>query len=232
MKSLKDIIGKAIGLNYEKEIIISELDLNKSTRYNIKKELFNNYKLKPFEEKDLDILITFCEKCGDDGQIDNIEHFVERRFNGILFFKDTTLIGYMWWHDMQSRGYHYDLNRLPIKLKNEHEIYCELFYIKPEHRGQGIALYLLSEIHSKWHKDGYTKLYGYVNTDNISARWIYRILAWEEIRRIKEYSIIINKEKRKFFFYGTHPKDLYLFFSINMVRFFRRKILTLINLGS
>ena len=52
-KFLKDIISKVICLNYETEAIISELDLSKSSRRNFKKELFNDYKLKPFEEKDI-----------------------------------------------------------------------------------------------------------------------------------------------------------------------------------
>ena len=231
-KFLKDIISKVICLNYETEAIISELDLSKSSRRNFKKELFNDYKLKPFEEKDLADVLAFCEKS-DAREVIKVKHFVELKYNGILFFKDTALIGYLWWHDIQLRGYRFELEKLPIKLKRENEIYGEYYYIKPEYRGQGIALYLLSEIHSKWRRDGYTKLYGFVFKDNISARWVNRILGFEEIKRIKAYSIIINKKKREFFFYGTHPKDLFLFFSRNMNRFFKRIVLKkLINLRS
>ncbi|UCE06739.1 MAG: hypothetical protein JSW07_01475, partial [bacterium] len=62
MKHLKDLINKVICLNYEREIMITELDLNKPSRYYVKKELSNNYKLKYFEEKDLNALMSFIEE--------------------------------------------------------------------------------------------------------------------------------------------------------------------------
>lgn len=221
MKFLKDKIKKVLCLNYERETMITELDLSKPSRFYVNRELSKNYNLKSFEEKDLNALMAFIEE-NNPSEIDYNKSIIEGKCKGSLFYKDEILIGYAWHLDKRSMSYNHDFDNLPIKLKSENEVYGFNNYIKPEHRGNGIALYFFAEIYSKWRREGYTKVYGAVDTNNISALWVYRILGTKEIKRIKEYSIIIKKRKIEFNVYGNNPKDLYLFVSKNTIRFIRR----------
>jgi len=222
MTLVTDIIHKAIGLTFEREIVLTKDDLTKPSRFQAKSELFSAYTYRSFKDQDVNAVIKFCEEIGDPTEVDLITRLIDSHSNGVLFFKDTALIGYYWWYDKRIKnGTSYALDRLPIKLKGENELYTEYFYITPKHRGQGLALYLLTEIRAKHRNNGFTKSYGYVDAKNISAHWIYKILGCEEIKRFKEYSITINGKKRKIFFFGNHPKDVYLFVSKNAIRFMR-----------
>lgn len=225
MRSLGDMIKKTINLTFEREIVLTKDDLTKPTRYKAKNELYSDYKYRSYEEKDLHAVMKFCEEIGDPTEVALIKRLIDSNSYGILFFNDTALIGYFWWYDKRIKnGRSYALDRLPIKLKGENELYAEYFYITPKYRGQGLALYLLTEMYMMHRNNGYTKSYGYVYADNISAHWIYKILGCEEIKRFKEYSITINKKKRKIFFYGSHPKDLFLFVYKNAIRLLRNII--------
>ena len=222
MKVLVDFIHKAISLNFDREVVLTEIDLTKPSRYKVKSELSADHTFRPYEEKDLQAVIKFCEEIGDPTEVDLIKRLIEHKCNGVLFFKDAALIGYYWWYAKRIKnGYSYALERLPIKLDGENEVYAEYFYITPKNRGQGLALYLLSEMYATHRADGYTKIYGYVDIKNISAHWIYKILGCEEIKRFKEYTITINGKKRKIFYYGNHPKDVYHFVTKNAIRLMR-----------
>ena len=220
MKILKDKIKKVLSLNYEREIMITALDLNKPSRFYVNRELANNYKLKSFKEKDLNSVMAFIEE-NNPGELDYNKSIIEGNCNGFLFYKDDILIGYAWWLSRRSKFYNHDFDNLPINLKSKNEVYGFNNYIKPEIRGNGIASYFFAEIYSTWRKEGYTKVYGAVDTSNISALWVYRILGTKEIKRYKEYSIKLKGRKIEFNLYGSNPKDIYLFVSKNVIRFIR-----------
>jgi hypothetical protein len=75
-----------------------------------------------------------------------------------------------------------------------------------------------------WDKEGYSRVYGHVTSDNLPAIWTYKLLSHKEIGRVKIYSIKILGWKIEIYFYGTQLKGWYLFFLKNLKRLLMKAI--------
>jgi GNAT superfamily N-acetyltransferase len=101
--------------------------------------------------------------------------YVQQGFHAFVAYRGERAIGYYWWVDREASGRFPDLSRkqgLGIEL-GDRDAYGSDFFVLEEHRGGGIAGEFLFKIESSLHERGYTRLWGYVVSDNRAARWTY-----------------------------------------------------------
>ncbi len=101
--------------------------------------------------------------------------YVQEGFHGFLAYRGEQAIGYYWWVGRDGSARFPDLSEgqgLGIDV-GEHEAYGSDFFVLEEHRGGGIAGEFLFKIESSLHDRGFTRLWGYVVSDNRAARWTY-----------------------------------------------------------
>jgi GNAT superfamily N-acetyltransferase len=100
--------------------------------------------------------------------------YVEQGFHGFVAFQGEELVGYYWWVDNRVPTVYPDLRKLGLGIElDDGDVYGSDFYVLDEHRGGGLAADFLFKVESSLRDRGYTRVWGYVVSDNRPARWIY-----------------------------------------------------------
>ncbi|HSS32229.1 MAG TPA: GNAT family N-acetyltransferase [Solirubrobacterales bacterium] len=99
---------------------------------------------------------------------------LERGLQGFVGLRDGVTVGYYWWVRGEDAGLHPDLAWLGESLQIEPgDVYGSDFYILPEYREGGTANEFLYRLESAIAADGYHRIWGYVESGNRQARWLY-----------------------------------------------------------
>jgi GNAT superfamily N-acetyltransferase len=103
-----------------------------------------------------------------------IERYLGKGYRCFLGFEGSEPIGYFWWIGASPRGRaaHSQLELFEIDL-GESDVWGFDYFVRPEYRGRGRANELLEKIEQELGNRGYKRLLGYVDADNIGARWLY-----------------------------------------------------------
>ena len=100
--------------------------------------------------------------------------YVEQGFHGFLAYRGEELVGYYWWVDRDVPTLYTDPHKLGLGIElGEGDVYGSHFFLLEEHRGGGVAAEFLSKVESSLRDRDYTRLWGYVASDNRPARWTY-----------------------------------------------------------
>lgn len=100
--------------------------------------------------------------------------YLRHGFHGFVAFHGDELVGYYWWVDRDARTLYPDLRKLGLGIElGEGEVYGSDFFLLEEHRGGGAAADFLTKLETSLRERGYTRIWGYVASDNRPARWIY-----------------------------------------------------------
>ncbi|HUC00240.1 MAG TPA: GNAT family N-acetyltransferase [Solirubrobacterales bacterium] len=99
---------------------------------------------------------------------------LERGLKGFVGLRDGATVGYYWWVEGERAASHPDLAWLGDSLQIEpSDVYGSDFYILPEHREGGTANEFLYRMESAIAAAGFTRIWGYVESGNRQARWLY-----------------------------------------------------------
>lgn len=99
---------------------------------------------------------------------------LERGLRGFVGIRDGITVGYYWWVEGERAASHPDLAWLGDSLQIEPtDVYGSDFYILPEHREGGTANEFLYRLESAIAAAGYRRIWGYVESGNRQARWLY-----------------------------------------------------------
>jgi GNAT superfamily N-acetyltransferase len=99
---------------------------------------------------------------------------LERGLRGFVGILDGVTVGYYWWVDGAEAGSHPDIGWLGGSLQIEPgDVYGSDFYILPDHREGGTANEFLYRIESAIAAAGFRRIWGYVESGNRPARWLY-----------------------------------------------------------
>jgi ribosomal protein S18 acetylase RimI-like enzyme len=111
---------------------------------------------------------------------------------------DGVVIGDIWCATLQaaeSDKSHPDLEWLGIKCGNN-QAYMYDMYVAPDSRGKDVVYYLLGNALNHLKDNGYEKVYGYYEKDNLPALWTHRIMGYTEIEKRKTYQILFYKKSK------------------------------------
>jgi GNAT superfamily N-acetyltransferase len=100
--------------------------------------------------------------------------YVADGFYGFVAYQGGELIGYYWWVDSRVPTLFPDLRKLGLGIElGDGDVYGSDFYVLDEHRGGGLAADFLFKVESSLRERGYKRIWGYVDSGNRPARWIY-----------------------------------------------------------
>jgi GNAT superfamily N-acetyltransferase len=107
---------------------------------------------------------------------------VSSGFHGFVGWRDDRLVGYYWWVDRDAPVPHPDLRDLDLGIElEEGDVYGTDFFLLEEFRGAGTADDFLSKIETSLRDRGYRRLWGYVDSGNRPAVWVYRARGYESM---------------------------------------------------
>ena len=123
-------------------------------------------------------------------------------YKGFMAFFDNNLAGYWWWvsNETSPEITHPCVDRFELRLKDD-EVFAFDYFIAPEFRDHGIGVTFLPLIYRELKKLGYRKAWGFVDADNVAARWVYRTLGNKVVRRIVSHevcSLLLFQDRRVF----------------------------------
>ena len=138
-----------------------------------------------------------------------LREYFNNNCNGLIAKLKEEIIGYIWWGNNTMKCsfedsskdivFKFYLDR--IKLK-ELDIYGFDFFLIPKYRCRGYSIEFLSNFLSLLKNLAYEKTFGYVLSDNLPARWTYRLLGYEEIEKIKIrrfFLFLVFRNKKMYF---------------------------------
>jgi len=127
-----------------------------------------------FEEHHLAGLSELNRRRGRPGVDRRFRDYLDRGLNGYVGLRAGEIVGYYWWVDCAVPGVHPDLDWLGDSLQiRPGDAYGSDFYLLPEARGGNVANAFLYGVESDLARRGFDRLWGYVESGNREARWIY-----------------------------------------------------------
>ena len=107
----------------------------------------------------------------------------------LLAFLGDELVGYLWWMEPRSAPEDLDVIRLGPEVAGDDAYAFEMF-VAPQHRGHGNALSFVTGACEQLARLGYRRVWGFVDYDNVPARWLYSTSGWSTVRRSRSWHLL------------------------------------------
>lgn len=178
-------------LTFRKFIVVDHIIMHKSLdrlkEYTPPKKL----RILPLEECNILMFKEFCKNndCTlKDAKI--LNSILKNNLKGFVATINQEMIGYIWWTDNQIPliDNHPHLIRYGLNLRDD-DVYTFDFFIINKYRGSGNAVEFLTTVEFRLKDLGFRKVYGQVSVDNKPARWLYKLIGYEEGRIVTNYII-------------------------------------------
>jgi GNAT superfamily N-acetyltransferase len=160
-------------------VIVKELDTI------VEPKEVDRFRIEDFEPAMLPQLHEVNRAIGAPDDNDYFDLSVERGFHAFVAFADDKLVGWYWWVDRDNPVAHPDLYRLGRGFElRPGDVYGASFFLVEEYRGGGRAGEFLFWAESTLRDRGYKRIWGYVDSDNRPARWLYATRGYVPTRRV------------------------------------------------
>jgi len=201
LQELRRFLRKLL-YSYQEEIILLK-DLNDLTPFSLKDRL----QMQSIEKKHLPSL-GLIRKQADIGEkypLKILNEYLDNNCKGFIAELKGEIIGYIWWGNDTMKS---DVSDIAFKFYakeiklNATDAYGFDFFIDRQYRGNGHAIEFMTNFFSLLHSLGYERTFGYVASDNLPARWIYELVGYKGIRKVKVrrfLQFIVFRDKRLFF---------------------------------
>ena len=114
--------------------------------------------------------------------------YLDLGYMGWIGYTDRKPFGFIWWSDRGAELPHPALNRYGVDLNATQACLFD-FFVAPAFRGT-LAAAFLSSACTRLEADGFREVFGWVESDNVAARWLYSAQGWEEVRRVRSHLIL------------------------------------------
>jgi GNAT superfamily N-acetyltransferase len=123
---------------------------------------------------------------------------LERGLHGFVGLLDGAVVGYYWWVEGERFAAHPDARWLGDSFQIEPgDVYGSDNYLLPEARGGGNANQFLYRIESGIAELGYRRIWGYVESGNREARWLYSSRGYEPMRDVSVRTVFSRRLRAK-----------------------------------
>jgi GNAT superfamily N-acetyltransferase len=114
---------------------------------------------------------------------------VRRDREAMLAFVGDELVGYLWCMEPRSAWDDIDVLRLGPEVA-EDDVYAFEMFVAPERRGDGNASAFVIGACERLAQLGYRRVWGFVDHDNVPARWLYSTNGWTTVRRSRSWHLL------------------------------------------
>jgi hypothetical protein len=185
----KELLFKAIYKKYD--YIVIEKDLNEEIKFSFK----NKLEIQRIGNRHLYLLAEFCKKSNVGGRnpVNFIREHLRNGCIGFIAWQEDNIAGYTWSGDsnmnLNFRDAYFRFVRDENKLKNDF-IYGVDLFIGPQCRGGNNATEFAYKVSLELKKLGYKRAIGAVLVDNISARWLWKLIGFKEVKMITFHRVL------------------------------------------
>ena len=119
-----------------------------------------------------------------------LRSYVARGYRCGIVSSDGEVIGWLWWTDGRTASTNAGAGRRDEQVRffdvdlADDDAWGFEYHIIPSHRGKGRATPVLRAIEALLAKEGYRRMLGYVDIDNVAARWLYETNGHRRIRTV------------------------------------------------
>jgi ribosomal protein S18 acetylase RimI-like enzyme len=106
-----------------------------------------------------------------------------------LAFVGQELAGQIWLVAADSGRTHVDVVRLGLPLEDD-DAYAFDMFVAAEHRGHGMASRFLAAVAEELAASGFRRVWGFVDSSNVPARWLYSTGGWRTVRRSRSWHLL------------------------------------------
>jgi GNAT superfamily N-acetyltransferase len=125
------------------------------------------------------------------------ETSIAKGFRGFVALKGTEVVGYYWWVDHDADPPHPDVWLLGEGFAMEPgDVYGSSLFLLEEHRGGGAAGDFLHQIETSLRDRGYRRIWGYVESTNRPARWLYSTRAYRPMWKVVHRRFLFFKSRK------------------------------------
>jgi GNAT superfamily N-acetyltransferase len=118
--------------------------------------------------------------------------YFDHGFHAFLAYRGEELVGYYWWIDRDVPAAHTDLHKLGLDIElSEDDAYGSHFFLLEEHRGGGLAADFLFYVESSLRERGFSRIWGYVDSANRPARWVYSTRGYKPMWIVRLRRIVL-----------------------------------------
>lgn len=159
-------------------------------------------------EEGLELVEVAPQDCADKtfehplrSREERCELYFRNGYCGLAMLREGRPVGDLWYVSTltaRTPPIHPDVQRFKLNLA-EDEVYMFDMHVAFDHRGEGLATFLMASALHYLHGKGYRKAYGYYSKANIPALWVHRMIGFKElphfiIRRFLLYRIAKEKD--------------------------------------
>jgi hypothetical protein len=204
-KTLKKVLTYTIKkIIYRKHIeILLEKDLHENMKLSLEYKL---PEITSLERRHLGALEELNKRSDTNRKhlIRVFNDYIKNKSQCFILELKGNIIGYIWCVNnkcgIHSEIIDYKFYRNVLKLKDD-EVYLFDALLDPQYRGHHNATEFFLKVFSALKKLGYNRAFGMVLTNNLPARWTYKILGWKDIKKIVErrfFKVFVFKNKKVF----------------------------------
>jgi GNAT superfamily N-acetyltransferase len=146
------------------------------------------------EETHLEGLAELNRRRGRPGVDRRFRADLERGMHGFVALLDGETVGYYWWIEGERFASHPDARWLGDSFQIEPgDLYGSDNYLLPEARGGGTASQFLYRIESSIAALGRRRIWGYVESGNREARWLYSSRGYQPMRDVSVRTVFSRR---------------------------------------
>jgi GNAT superfamily N-acetyltransferase len=152
--------------------------------------------VQPLERAHLEGLSELNRRRGRPGVDRRFRADLDRGLKGFVALLGGEVVGYYWWIEGARFGDHPDARWLGDSLQVESgDVYGSDNYLLPEARGGGTANQFLYRIESAIAALGYARIWGYVESGNREARWLYSSRGYQPMSDLSVRTVFSRRLK-------------------------------------
>jgi GNAT superfamily N-acetyltransferase len=119
---------------------------------------------------------------------------LERGLHGCVGLIDEEVVAYYWWVEAERAESHPDLAWLGTGVQiGPGDVYGSDFYVLPEHRAGGMGNEVLFQIECLLRERGFKRVWGYVDTGNREARWLYSARGYQPMKELTSRRVLSRR---------------------------------------
>jgi len=176
-----------------RELIVLLKDLNSIVRPKVEGDLL----VEDLTAAHLPAISELNRKRGMPGADPYFKYCLAAGIQGFVAIRGEEVVGYYHWVDRDAPTVHPDLWDMGREFQLERkDVYGSGLFLLEEHRGGGTAGDFLFKVETSLRERGYLRLWGYVDSANRPARWLYSTRGYQPMWSVRSRRIVFMRWRK------------------------------------